>query len=73
MDSYISLNVQYSAEVKNDFENNQYKFLNCSMFGKTIQNNRKQGDIRLVTNERTRNRVAFSVIFEESNYMLDFL
>ena len=73
MDSYISLNVQYSAEVKNDFENNQYKFLNCSMFGKTIQNNRKQGDIRLVTNERTRNRVAFSVIFEGSNYILDFL
>ena len=43
------------------------------MFGKTIQNNRKQGDIRLVTNERTRNRVAFSVIFEGSNYILDFL
>ena len=48
MESYVSLNTKYRAETKNDFEKNQYKFLNYSVFGKPIQINRKQRHIRLL-------------------------
>ena len=43
---YISLNTKYRAKSKNDFEKNKYESLHNSVFGKTIQNNRKQGDIQ---------------------------
>lgn len=33
------------------------------MFGNTIRNKRKQSNIRLVTNEKTRNRLASSVSY----------
>ena len=43
VESYISLNTEFVAETKKNFERNQYKFKsNNSVFGKTIQNNRKQ-------------------------------
>ena len=35
-ESYISFNTKYRAEA-NGFQKNQYKFLNNSEFGKTIQ------------------------------------
>ena len=41
MKPYISLNTKYRAETKNNFEKNLYKFLNNSVFGKTIQNDKK--------------------------------
>ena len=64
---------KYRAKGKNNLKKNHYKFLNNSVYGKTIQNNRKQRDIRLITNERTRNTSAYSVNFKESKYILDFL
>ena len=48
MESYVSLNTKYRAETKNDFEKNQCKFLNCSVFGKPVQINKKQRHIRLL-------------------------
>ena len=56
------MNTKYRAKAKNDFEKNQYNFLNNSVFGKTIHNGRKQRDILLATNER-RNKLASSVKF----------
>ena len=65
-ESYISFNTKYRAEA-NGFQKNQYKFLNNSEFGKTIQNNRKQRNIQLVTNEKTSNRLASSVTLRKAN------
>ena len=42
-----------------------------SIFGKRIQNNKKQGDIQLATNERTRNRLTYSVNLKGSKYISD--
>ena len=39
--------------------------MNNSVFGKHIQHNRIQRDIRLVTDERTRNKLASSPRFKD--------
>lgn len=46
--------------------------MNNSVLVKTIQNNKKQRDIRYATNGRTRNRLTTSVNFKGSKYILDF-
>lgn len=43
------------------------------VFGKINQNNGKQTDIRLVTNDRTRNIFASSLNFKGSKYISEFL
>ena len=69
----ISLNTNYTAKANNDFQKNKNKFLNNSVFGKTIQKKRKKRDIWLVTNEKTRNRLAYALSFNGSKYISDFL
>ena len=43
------MNTKLKAEVKSDFEKNLFKLTNHSVTGKTIENVRKQRDLRLVT------------------------
>ena len=47
------VNVDYLEHL---IQKNQFNFLKNSVLGKTIQINRKQRDIQLITYERTRNR-----------------
>ena len=47
--------------------------MNNLVFGKIIQNNRNQREIRLVENERTRNQLASSVNFKGIKDISDFL
>ena len=59
----IDLNTELRKNAKNEFEKYFYKLKINSIYGKTVQNDRKHRDIRLVTTEAKRNKLA-----SEPNY-----
>ena len=60
---YIDLNTELRKNTKNEFEKDFYKLKINSIYGKTVQNDRKHRDIKLVTTEATRNKLE-----SEPNY-----
>ena len=66
---YIHLNTELRKNAKNEFEKDFYKLKINSIYGKTVQNNRKHRDIRLVTTEAKRNKLASEPNYHSSKYV----
>ena len=60
---YIDLNTELRKNAKNEFEKDFYKLKINSIYGKTVKNDRKHRDIKLVTAEYKGNKLA-----SEPNY-----
>ena len=60
---YMNMNTKLRKEAKIDFEKDFFKQMNNAVFGKTIENVRNHGDIKMVTTNAQRNRLV-----SEPNY-----
>ena len=61
--SYIDMNTKLRTQAKHDFEEDLFKLMNNSVFGKTMENMRNHRDIKLVTTNERRNKLV-----SEPNY-----
>lgn len=63
---YMRLNSRLRKQATNAFEKNQYKLMNNSIFGRSLQNNRKHQNISLVTKWKSAERLIAKPNFYRS-------
>lgn len=71
--SYIDFNTQKRMEAATEFEKTFYKFLNCSVFGKLMECQRKHLEISLTNSERKFNKLTSRPTFKECRIFNDSL
>ena len=62
------MNTKLSKEAKSEFEKNFFELMNKSVFGKTMKNMSKHGDIKLVTTEEKRIKLVSEPNYRRTKY-----
>ena len=70
---YIDMNTALRKAAKNDFEKDVFKLMNNSVFGKTMENIRKHGDIKLVTTDKKRSKLVLEPNYHTINLISEDL
>ena len=70
---YIDMNTALRKAAKNDFEKDLFKLMNNSVFGKTMENIRKHGDIKLVTTDKKRSKLVLELNYHTINLISEDL
>ena len=70
---YIDMNTKLGTETKNDFEEDVFKLMDNSIFGKTMENARKHRDIKLVTTDKRRNQLVSQPNYHTTKYFSEDL
>ena len=63
------MNTELRKEAKNDFGKDFFKLMNNSVFGKTMENVRNHRDIKIVTTNKQRNRLASEPNYHTTKYI----
>ena len=67
------MNTELRKLAKDDFEKDLFKLMNNAVFGKTMENIRKHGDIKLVTADKKRNKLVSEPNYHTMNYISEDL
>ena len=70
---YIDMNTELRKAAKNDFEKDLFKLMNNSVFRKTMVNIRKHRDIKLVTADKKRSKLASEPSYHTINLISEDL
>ena len=67
------MNTKLRTDAKNDLEKDFFKLMNNAVFRKTMENVRKQRDIKLVTTDKRRNQLASELNYHTTKYFSENL
>ena len=70
---YVDINTELRKQAKNDFEKDFFRFMNNSVFGKTMENVRKHRDIKLVTRDKRRNQLVSEPNYHKTKWLSENL
>ena len=71
--TYIDMNTELRKIAKNDFEKDFFKLMTNAVFGKTMENFRKNRDIKLVITDKKRSKLVSEPNYHTMNYISEDL